>query len=49
MVGHQIRLRGDDNFSSWQKRKNKKSSIRIIGRVYFVQNDAQEKFHEERK
>ena len=21
MVGHQIRLRGDDNFSSWQKKK----------------------------
>ena len=35
-VGHQIRLRGDDNFSSWLKKKNKKSFLRICGRAYFV-------------
>ena len=36
MVGHQIRLRGDDNFSYWLgKKKNKKSSGRVCGRVYF--------------
>ena len=36
MVGHQIRLRGDDNFSSdWekkQKKTNKKSSGRVCER-----------------
>ena len=42
MVGHQIRLRGDDNFSYWlekkkrtKEKKNKKSSGRVCGRVYF--------------
>ena len=36
MVGHQIRIRGDDNFSYWLgKKKNKKSSGRVCGRVYF--------------
>ena len=39
MVGHQIRLSGDDNFSYWlekkEKKKNKKSSGRVCGRVYF--------------
>ena len=41
MEGHQIRLRGDDNFSSWQKKKDKKSSVRVFGHAYFVSNDAQ--------
>ena len=36
IVGHQIRLPGDDNFSAWQKKRNKKSSVRICGRAYFV-------------
>ena len=41
MVGHQIRLRGDGNFSYWlekkrtKEKKNKKSSGRVCGRVYF--------------
>ena len=36
MVGHQIRIRGDDKFSYWPgKKKNKKSSGRVCGRVYF--------------
>ena len=28
MVGHQIRLRGDDNFSSWQKKKEQEQIFR---------------------
>ena len=41
MIGHQIRLRGDDNLTGWKKKKrtkekkNKKSSGRVCGRVYF--------------
>ena len=42
MVGRQVRLRGDHNFSSWEKKKkNKKSFVRVDGRAFFVQNDAQ--------
>ena len=36
MVGRQVRLRGDHNFSSWEKKKNKKSSVRVDGRAFFV-------------
>ena len=36
MVGRQVRLRGDRNFSSWEKKKNKKSSVRVDGRAFFV-------------
>ena len=36
MVGRQVRLRGGHNSSSWQKKKNKKSSIRVGGRAFFV-------------
>ena len=38
MLGHQVRLCGDHNFSSWQKKKkrNKKSSVRVCGRAFFV-------------
>ena len=42
MVGRQVRLRGDHNFSSWEKKKRtRKSSARVCGRAFFVQNDAQ--------
>ena len=40
MVGHQIRLSGDDNFSYWLekkgKKKKKKSSGRVCGRVFVL-------------
>ena len=35
MVGHQIRLRGDDNFSSWQNKRINKSSVRVCGLSFF--------------
>ena len=43
MVCHQIRLRGDDNFSWWleKKKKNMTSSVRVCGCAFFVPNDAQ--------
>ena len=30
-----------DNFSARQNKKNKKSAVRVRGRVYLVKNDAQ--------
>ena len=44
MVGHQIRLHGDDNFSYWlekkQKEKKKNLVVAYVGVYIFVSNDA---------
>ena len=36
MVCHQIRLRGDDSFSYWLKKKAKDISVRVCGHGFFV-------------
>ena len=43
MVGHQIRLRGDDNFSYWLEKEEKKRTrnllVAYVGVYIFVLND----------
>ena len=36
MVGHQIRLRGDDNFSSWYEKKKEIFHLRIWACIFRV-------------
>ena len=43
MVGHQIRLHGDDNFSYWLEKKQKEKKnllVAYVGVYIFVSNDA---------
>ena len=40
MVGHQIRLRGDDNFSYWlEKKRTRNLLVAYVGVYIFVLND----------
>ena len=41
MVGHQIRLRGDDNFLiGWEKKRTRNLLVAYVGVYIFVLNDA---------